>query len=111
MIEFLEHQEGCVVNKKNLCNFFALLLGFSYKVANLTNMIRRGCEETLIGNRECLSTEDYVNAFPSTQETPDSGRACFCNEDLCNANINQENIGKLPSASFLRQFQLVENVV
>lgn len=54
----------------------------------------------LPGGENCLPARDYANDRPSSlpfnlEGVPVSGRACSCNDDLCNANINQEDIGKL----------------
>lgn len=61
------------------------------------NMIRRGCEDALAGNRACLTAEDFLvrpTIVPfDVSSTEVNGRACFCDGNRCNENINQNNIG------------------
>ncbi|XP_071840551.1 uncharacterized protein [Apostichopus japonicus] len=62
-------------------------------------MIRRGCEDALAGNRACLTAEDFLvrpTIVPfDVSSTEVNGRACFCDGNRCNENINQNNIENL----------------
>ncbi|KAJ8039806.1 hypothetical protein HOLleu_13922 [Holothuria leucospilota] len=64
------------------------------------SVIFRGCEEPLTGDRLCLPSGDFLQLRPSIipigfANVESTGRACFCGEDACNTNINQEDIEHL----------------